>query len=417
MHREPNLPLFSLILSLLFFLSACSLQEIRQQSLRVDDHGTVSGRVEIRSQEAGQAYVLLFNSNEETLEAINIYPLSSDGSYLFYAAPDMYTVGAFVDLNGDRQYQPGEPAAYLGMENVQPTMLTLASGDTVEVETLVVEGEILRRSKVPMVAKIPDAVANIGKVVSLEDPRFSSENAAMGMWRPFDFITDVGAGLFMLQPFDEGKVPIIFVHGINGTATNFSDVVAGLDLEQVQPWVLYYPSGIRLDMVSDYLLRAVTELGARHPFNEVYIVAHSMGGLMTRSFVMKHQQHQSRIKLGLVVTVNSPLYGMDSAASGVKHSPVVVPSWRDVASESDYVKRVHSQSWPANVPYHLVFSYQKGEDGDGVVPINSQLSMSLQREATRIYGFEAEHSKILLEPQFISLLNEILSDTRVTKGR
>ncbi len=108
-----------------------------------------------------------------------------------------------------------------------------------------------------------------------------------------------------------------------------------------------------------------------------------MGGLMIRSFVMKHQQDQNEYQISLVITINSPLYGMDSATMGVK-SPIVIPVWRDIASNSDYVKRVHAWRWPKEIPYHLVFSFLPKKEGDGVVPLRSQLSLTLQDEAVRI---------------------------------
>jgi hypothetical protein len=134
-----------------------------------------------------------------------------------------------------------------------------------------------------------------------------------------------------------------------------------------------------------------------------------MGGLMIRSYVMKQQQSATPYDLQFVVTINSPLYGMESAANGVKNSPVVIQSWIDVARGSAYVKRVHRWAWPDSILYHLMFSYLPGEDGDGVVPLNSQLSASLQREATQIHGFEAQHAGILKEAVFIDKLNEILN--------
>jgi hypothetical protein len=86
----------------------------------------------------------------------------------------------------------------------------------------------------------------------------------------------------------------------------------------------------------------------------------------------------------------------------------VIPVWRDVASSSEYVNRVHSWTWPEEIPYHLVFSYLPNEGSDGVVPLESQLSLSLQDEAVRILGFEAQHAQILHDKAFIERVNRIL---------
>ena len=165
-------------------------------------------------------------------------------------------------------------------------------------------------------------------------------------------------------------------------------------------------------MVSDYLVDALNHLYSRNNFPQISIVAHSMGGLMIRSFVMKQQEQHSPYKLSMVVTINSPLYGMESAEIGVNTSPIVVPAWRDVATGSDYIKRVHDWAWPKDIPYYLYFSYLPEESGDGVVPLVSQLSQSLQKEAVKIYGYQAGHASILKNKEFIQALNDTLGKVK-----
>jgi len=92
----------------------------------------------------------------------------------------------------------------------------------------------------------------------------------------------------------------------------------------------------------------------------------------------------------------------------VESSPIVVASWRDLASGSDYIKAAHQWKIPESLPYHLFFSYLPENDGDGVVPLNSQLSLSLQEEATRIYGSQAQHAAILNDKAFIKRLNKVM---------
>ena len=152
---------------------------------------------------------------------------------------------------------------------------------------------------------------------------------------PVDFVEQFGGGLMLLQPFEPNKVPVVFVHGISGTTKSFEKVIAALNKNEFQPWVLQYPSGLRLDVVSEYLRQALDKLYAQYKFPRIMIVAHSMGGLMTRSFMMKYVEGKSAYKIALGVTINSPLQGMDSAATGVKSSPIVVPvgaTWRATAT-------------------------------------------------------------------------------------
>jgi uncharacterized alpha/beta hydrolase family protein len=151
--------------------------------------------------------------------------------------------------------------------------------------------------------------------VNLSDDRFSSGFSSMGLWRPVDFLDTIGAGLFLLGEYDASKTPVLFVHGVSGSPANFSKIIPQLDTTKFQLWVFHYPSGLSLEIVSAYLLRALTELQTEHQFTNVYAVAHCMGGLMVRSFVLRHQETESTFDLGLIVTINSPLYGMEVLAA------------------------------------------------------------------------------------------------------
>jgi hypothetical protein len=164
-------------------------------------------------------------------------------------------------------------------------------------------------------------------------------------------------------------------------------------------------------MISDYMLKAVVGLQDKHGFNQMIVVAHSMGGLVTRSFVKKYVDKfpERKDNFRLVMTINSPLGGMHSATSGVNHSPIVVPSWRDVADNSEFLNDLHEWIWPQDIPYYLVFSYKPGDDNDGVVGLNSQLPLKLQSEATRMFGFNNTHVGTLHDDAFIELFNEILA--------
>lgn len=110
------------------------------------------------------------------------------------------------------------------------------------------------------------------------------------------------------------------------------------------------------------------------------------------------------------MTINSPMDGMAAAASGVKHSPIVVPSWRDVEPGSEFLNDLHTWNWPKEIPYHLVISYTDGESGDGVVPLQSQSQFKLQSESTRIYLFNNDHVGTLSDKIFLKAFNHILLD-------
>ncbi|NRB38718.1 MAG: alpha/beta hydrolase [Pseudomonadales bacterium] len=402
-------PYHLLIFLLMILSSACSLQEIKHQSEKADGAVEIRGTVLNTSTASGQLYVRIYEKKTTQISLINQIPVDKQGGYVFHVLPGKYLFTAFVDANNDLHLDEDEASAYLSRDQGQVLELEIKPLELFEVPDLIITDKKPIYDERFTASSVRKINQNIGVVLDLKNPIFNREFSGMGFWRPFDFIDQGAGGLFMLQDYSANKTPIIFIHGIMGTPIEFSDIIQNLDTDKFQPWVLSYPSGLPLDMVSDYLVRALRQMHTQYAFKDVNIVAHSMGGLMMRSFLMKHQGAEENYKISLLVTINSPLYGMDGAASGVEHSPIVIPAWRDVASGSDYVKRVHAWTLPQSIPYHLVFSYQADEEGDGVVPLRSQLSLSLQDEAVAIYGFNAQHAGILKDEEFVQRLQKIIA--------
>jgi pimeloyl-ACP methyl ester carboxylesterase len=289
-----------------------------------------------------------------------------------------------------------------------PTKVTIVAQKETKLPTI---SGVFPETEMKSVDKRDAIWNNTGSVVTLDDPRFGRENYAMGLWKPVDFLNQAEGGLFFLQEYQQNKLPVILVHGVNGGPLDWENVITGLNKEHFQPLVAYYPSGLRLDMISDYLVEAITMLQEKHGFSDYAVVAHSMGGLVTRSFVKKYVRHskENSQKLKLVMTVNSPMAGMSAAAAGVEHSPIVVPSWRDVEPNSEFLKDLHTWEWPKDIPYHLVISYTDGKSSDGVVSLQSQSPMRLQSEATRMYIFNDDHVGTINNDKFIETLNMVLS--------
>jgi len=384
---------------------------VRQQVQTIDQRGSVSGKVVNRSGRSGPILATLLKSEDGLVRWIDDYPVSGNGAYKFFGIPGSYTVGAFVDANRDGEYQTSEPATYLGENQKLPSFFELRANKKNSLQTLVIKNTLAPKLSARIVYDTNQALKASGRVVSLRDRMFSRENAQLGMWQPLDFTERVGGGLFLLREYRQHRIPVIFVHGITGTPVDWMAPIRALDLNRFQPVVFYYASGLPLDVVSEFLLKAVNKLQSRHRFPEFYVAAHSMGGLITRSFVKKYLDGGNPARIGLVMTANSPMQGLKSAKNGVNYFPIVIPAWRDVAYQSEFVKSLHDWSWPTDIPYHLVFSHLPGETGDGVVELESQIPRSLQQEATGVYGFQAEHTGLLREQEFVTLFNELMTDS------
>ncbi len=399
------------LLFLLFSAMGCSLPEISKQATLADNFGTLKGKINVTSNQKGPVIVLRFWDENGVPVLHRSITASENGAYEFSAIPGKHYIAAYIDVNKDGQHQPEEHGNYYGA----PSTIEVGDGQVVTVDTITISGPFPTPStEIKPVDRTVAAWKNIGTVVTLDDPRFTLKNYTLGLWKPFDFLEEAEGGLFFLHAYQKNKVPVLFVHGVSGGPTLWTEFVKSLDQEHFQPWFLYYPSGLRLDMISDYLTEAVSRLQDEYQFKELYVVAHSMGGLVARSFVKKYLErdpHNSQI-LSLVITVNSPMGGISAASAGVKHSPIVVPSWRDVEPGSEFLQGLQSWTWPEEIPWHLVIAYLDGESDDGVVPLQSQAPPKLQSEATRIYIFNQEHTATLADEAFHATLNRILKNGR-----
>lgn len=395
------------IMTIAALFSGCSFREIRQQGNYFGNKGSIQGSVSLANGKKLPVIVNLYKKESNVLYLTTTAPAAENGEYRLWVEPGTYLVAAYIDSNSDSSFQPGEMWNFYG----KPTDIRVEANQTVMLDGFVIAEQSPGIPSLHVESNLLKAKENIGRVIGLDDPSFTDDSYSMGMWQPLDFLGQVGGGLFFLQDFETGKTPIIFVHGINGGPTDFRELIAQLDRKHYQPWVLYYPSGIPLEIVRDYFASAVTTLQNRHHFKKFAVVGHSMGGLVTRSFVKRFVElHPERsMDLALVMTINSPLAGLPSAAYGAR-SPFPVQSWRDLSPGSDFLNDLNGWKWPRMIPYFLIFSYDNS-DSDGVVPLSRQLPLQRQLEAVRIFGFENNHVDALKDPSFLRVFTSLLAES------
>ncbi len=104
-------------------------------------------------------------------------------------------------------------------------------------------------------------------------------------------------GLYMLQPYDPDKIPVVFVHGLMSSPATWANMLNGLmgDPElrsRCQFWFFRYPTGnpllysaARLRAALDEVRRTFDPAGTNPRFNAMVVVGHSMGGLLTKTLV------------------------------------------------------------------------------------------------------------------------------------
>jgi pimeloyl-ACP methyl ester carboxylesterase len=108
----------------------------------------------------------------------------------------------------------------------------------------------------------------------------------MGAIRVTDYMKTTG--LYMLEPYDPERIPLIFVHGLISTPRMWRNVINELETDpelrrHYQCWVFAYPTG-NPPLYSALRLREELEkLQQLYPHSkDMVLVGHSMGGLLSR---------------------------------------------------------------------------------------------------------------------------------------
>ncbi len=99
-------------------------------------------------------------------------------------------------------------------------------------------------------------------------------------------------GLFRISAFDPGKIPVVFVHGLKSTPNTWNNTINEMMADPVirdkyEFWNFGYPTGAPVPFLSAKLRTEIERMrayrrGRGSACNRVAIVAHSMGGLISK---------------------------------------------------------------------------------------------------------------------------------------
>ena len=408
-------------------VSSCAIKDLKDDLDEVEqDYGYFKGQA-IGADEGSGVLVGLFKRDQDGISIANVRAVSIGEPFYMLVQDADYTVLAFSDSNGDFAYQPGEPAARLD-DPVINWARDMELQDRIDYEALQIQ-QIDLTSKTKLEQKLDfslGALRKINKVsenflqtVSWDDERFSADNVTRGMWEPGSFLEEVGYGLYVLKEFDPTQKSILLVHGINDSPRVFESLINAIPADY-QLLLFHYPSAASLEYTSYILSEMLDELIRRDQISQLDIIAHSMGGLVSKG-MLYHADAAVRQRMRLFISVASPFGGHAAAASGVKWSPVIAPVWWAMAPGSPYLQKLDGLDLSQGPSHHLIFTFSQklggdSEGDDGVVTVKSQLAKSAQRNATAVYGIADSHTGVVGNPCTLALLPAILENgaTRVT---
>jgi pimeloyl-ACP methyl ester carboxylesterase len=397
-----------------------------EQRAFVANVSQLDGSVRTDHVHKGAFIVYLISLDSEEPALVDHYVLEQPGRWVFRVLPGTYAVGAFEDRNADGVYDDeptlraseGRRYELVAGQQVEDIELVIPWEGRADVEGRVNIEELQQRSVVDQRRRTSGQLAVAGEVVEITDPRFSPKNGELGLWRPVDFVFDVGAGIYFLEECDPHKTPVLFVHGIKGSPREFEALIAGLDRKRLQPWLFYYASGNRLDAIGAFATQMLIRMRSRCPHDELFVVAHSMGGLVARFAILEHAAESRLSRISLFVSISSPWRGIKAAAS-LQKAPESIQqkmpfAFEYVALDSPFINGLFYQDpetrklrrrLPENLVYYLLF----GHTDDTVVPNRSAARWETVEEAVKVWPLDYGHTTILNGPETSQILNDAIA--------
>lgn len=388
------------VLALASLVGGCTLVQLRSDARTFYGSTVLAGRVSAMDWAAGVTVAAV--ADDAARGVVHQTWLHEPGGYEVIVPPGRYLVQAFADADGNGVADAGAPLA----GHTAPIDVT-DSGLVTLVDLQLAPGPPAWPQRL---APTPPHSTQAGAVVRLDDARFGPERGRQGYWAPMENFHDIGGNVYFLQPFDPARIPVLFVHGAGGAAQDWTQVVQALD-PRYQPWVFQYPSGASLDSMSHLLYWKLVNLRARHGFTRLHLVAHSMGGLLVRRFLLDHGAEFHEIDT--FVSISTPWAGHAAATLGVAHSPAVIPSWRDMQPDGDFLRTLFERPLPPQVRHALLFGHRGGSllhrtGSDGTVTLASQLRHEAEAAAAMVLAFDADHAGILSSPSMHTQLGRVL---------
>jgi pimeloyl-ACP methyl ester carboxylesterase len=402
--------------SLALCLSGCSLVKLRGDADTFYSSTVLAGYVSSAAAWDKPVVVAAYTRGGGGADIVHHTLLHEAGGYELIVPKGEYGLFAFGDANGNLTFDAGEPFGAYGMAPVRAD----GKGALVNLDFAITDRPGPDAPALPpgtsVAGRAPAAPhsTQVGAIASFDDALFSAESGRRGYWAPVDFFKEIGGNIYFLEPYDPARTPILFIHGAGGSPQDWKYFIEHLDHRRYQAWIFHYPSGASLDSMSYLLYWKLGNLQRRYHFDRLYLAAHSMGGLVGRSFLANYGDQFPAIKL--FVSLSAPWGGDPMADQGVAHSPAVIPSWRDVRAGGRFVRHLFDKPLPADLDYYLFFghggrySLLRQASSDGVITLDSQLRPAAQAEARRVFGYGADHAGILSSPaafaQFASLLEQ-----------
>ncbi len=319
-----------------FLAAGCSLIKLKKEVNKGLEGTSIVGRIHAKCKGTEPIIVAACSIGEETKIA-HYTVLHDSGEYELGLDQGEYYVFAYRDENSNLVYDEGEAAGHHGdAKLVDARKVSVVYNIDIVIPEEGRTIEIPRGFQISSVRPKKLLSRQAGAITDIDDERFTRENGVKGFWEPYSFFTELGGNIFFLEEYDPEKTPVLFIHGAGGTPKSWKYFADNMDRTRFQPWFFYYPTGVRIQSMSHLLLWKLVNLQTKYQFNKIYITAHSMGGLLAKSFIVNNGLTFPYVKL--FISLATPWGGDRMAEYGVRQSPAVIPSWIDMQPEGDFIE-------------------------------------------------------------------------------
>lgn len=399
-------------------MSACTLIKLKSETKAFYSSTVLAGSISATTPLSGQIVVAAYTSHGGRLEIAHYTVLHEAGGYELIVPKGQYALFAFSDSNGNLVLDPGEP---VGKYDLGP-VIAPGTGVVADLD-LVISDQA--QTAIPIGTAVGKAMpgkphsTQVGAIADLDGRLFSAEFGKYGYWAPMEFFKEAGGNIYFLEAYDPAKIPVLFVHGAAGSPQDWKYFIEHMDRTRYQPWIFYYPSGASVESMSYLLYWKLLNLQRRYHFDTLYFTAHSMGGLVVRSFLTNHGAEFPAAKL--FISLSTPWGGDTTAEMGIQYSPAIVPSWSNMQPSGRFMQSLFQRPLPPGVDYYLLFGHSgrysllREASNDGIITLASQLRPQAQAEARMVYGYNEGHVSILSAPEVFSQYAAIL-DTAAKKA-
>ncbi len=402
--------------------SGCALVKLRKDVQISKDSCLLFGEIISKSPLKKPIIVVAYSHSDGIVKIADYAVLSESGQFEMIVQEGNYEIFAFEDKDESFSYDPGEWAGYYG----RPDKVKTQMGGVIYGLDIILSSQT-RQPVSSFTSLLTDfsggkrkPPTSAGALTNLDNPIFSSENGLSGFWEPLEYFKRNGCNISFLEPYDSRKIPILFVHGAAGSPQDWRYFIQHMDRSRYQPWIFYYPSGARLDTVSFLMQSKIYELHRKYEFETMYVVAHSMGGLVSRAALIEKNAFSESIKL--FISISTPWGGERRAKTGVESSPAVIPSWKDMDPDSLFIKRIFATKIDSSIRYYLFFGHRGGgspfrQNNDNTVTLESMLDSRAQADALKVTGLNEDHVSILSSPEMMGNFKAVLASTEANKDK